>query len=244
MRKALFFTAYDRPNYLLRALETWGYVRGLKDWDIVARIEPGLYADQIYDIFEGFWAGSRHPNFQIITNPTRLGVLHHPWAGFTELFEQDYDFVVRAEDDLRVSDDILEYFTWAAAKFEHDDRVASIHGFMREGSGTPEEVEVQPRFDPLIWGTWRRTWESLIGPTWDHDYSTYNGAPGIQSGWDWNLNTRIYPGHGLGGVFPRLSRVDNIGVHGTHSTPDNFYTAPSFQASIEPSVYRELQRIL
>jgi len=240
MRKALFFTAYDRPDYLRTALESWGEVRGLNDWNIVARIEPGHYAHKIYDLFDGFRTGSQHPNFQIIVNPERYGVLRHPWVGFEHLFDRRFDFVVRAEDDLRVSSDILEYFSWAAEEFEMRDEVASIHGFTRYGDGDPSDVRLEKRFDPLIWGTWRGYWEGLIGPTWDHDYSTFNETPGNQSGWDWNLNTRIYPRLGLQGVFPVVSRVENIGLYGTHSTPENYYTAESFQASQEEVKYRLL----
>jgi hypothetical protein len=229
MTHALFITAYDRPNYLREVLKSWGMVRGLKGWRVVARIEPGLYTQQNYDLFDGFRVGKQHPDFEIVVNPERYGVLHHPWVGFEELFAE-HDFVVRAEDDLRVSDDILEYFSWAAQEFEMVDKVASVHGFTRREVGDAAASEILPRFDPLVWGTWRGFWEGLFSPTWDHDYSTFNGTPGNQSGWDWNINTRLYPHFGLHGLFPEASRVDNIGIYGTHSTPENFYTAPTFTA--------------
>lgn len=236
MKRALFLTAYDRPQYLERALASWDSVRGLGEWTWYASIEPSPFADQIVEQFHSFF--DQHDLAYAITlNSERLGVLHHPWARFEELFALGFDFVVRAEDDFRVSTDVLEYLSWAAEYYASADDVASIHGFSRTESGDPSVVRSEPRFDPLLWGTWREVWQGLIGPTWDHDYSTFNRFPGNQSGWDWNLNTRIYPKEGMRGVFPEVSRVDNFGIFGTHSTPENFYTATSFCEDIPPQAY-------
>lgn len=241
MRKAIVFTAYDRPNYLRAALKSWAHVRHLHNWEIVARIEPGLYHEQIRDIFLDFQETTGHRNMTVLVNEERLGVLHHPWVAMNDLFERYYDFVIRAEDDLLVSNDILEYFEWAARRWNAPhSAIASVHGFSREGNDDPSGVELRPDFDPLIWGTWRHMWVNIIRDTWDHDYSTYNDEPGNQAGWDWNLNTRVYPRNGLLGVYPSSSRVDNIGVHGTHSTPENFYTAPTFKKCREQQEYRHV----
>ena len=156
-------------------------------------------------------------------------MLHNPWVGFERLFmAQNYDFVVRTEDDLVVSADILEYFDWASCKFQNNPRVATVNAFCYN-DGPSDEVALAERFSPLVWGTWSDRWEGLLGPTWDHDYSTYNGEPGNQAGWDWNINTRLFPQHRLLGCFPLASRVHNIGVHGTHSQPPNYRTATSFK---------------
>lgn len=229
MKRAIFLTAYDRPEYLRRALESWDVVRGLEEWQWFGSIEPSPVAHRLAEMFEGF-LDRNGLHGRTIINETRQGVLHHPWVRFEELFQQGFDFVVRVEDDFRVSTDTLEYFTWASDHFMNQEDVASVHGFTRNPeAGDPNLVVPEIRFDPLLWGTWRSVWQELIGPTWDHDYSTNNGTPGVQAGWDWNLNTRIYPKFGLHGIFPESSRVDNFGVYGTHSTPDNFYTAASFR---------------
>lgn len=235
---AIFLTAYDRPNYLQQALDTWGRVRGLRDWELVFRIDPGTYHDRIADMCRGFIVGSRHPNAWVVVNNRTLGVLHHPYVGFSELFVE-HDFVIRAEDDLLVSDDLLEYFSWAEQTYRHRKGVATIHGHSR-GRGHDDDVITAPEFNPLIWGTWRSLWMTTIGPLWDHDYSTFNGYPGNQSGWDWNLNTRLFPKYGYQGVYPTNSRVQNIGVIGTHSTPENFEESPSFRETYGEVVYREL----
>lgn len=241
MKRALFFTAYDRPEYLADVLTSWTKVRGLDRWQIVARIEPGKHTDRIVRMFADFYDQAGLVTAYTIVNDTRLGVLHHPWVGFEELFK-DFDFVARTEDDLLVSDDILEFFEWASESYEHVPGVATIHGFSLRTEGCPSEAEILPQFNPLVFGTWRAVWQSVIGPTWDHDYSTFNGIPGTQAGWDWNLNTRIYPKLGLGGVYPVLSRVSNIGVHGTHSTPENYYNAQVFVPEVRPTGYHHSER--
>ena len=239
MRRALVLTAYNRPTYLRQALMSLLKVRGLNDWHIVARIEPGELQGEVYDLLWRFQEESQHPTMEIIVNPKTLGVLHHPWVAFEELFAQGYDFVVRTEDDLLLSDDALEFMSWASEYYASADEVASVHGFTHE-NGDPAGAVTAHGFNSWLWGTWRGVWEGLIGPTWDHDYSTYNGFPGNQSGWDWNLGTRVYPRYKLKGAYPLSSRVDNIGIHGIHGTPENHITSESFREEYGVQVYRPI----
>jgi hypothetical protein len=240
MRHAVFLTAYNRPDYLRRALASWDGVRGLQDWAFVFRIEPDeATLDLNKSLVRDFIRRNELPYHETIVNPTRYGVLHHPWVGFEDLF-RDFNFVVRTEDDLCVSDDILDYLAWAELTYRGVSNIASIHAYAKDKSQTPNGVEVLPMFNPLVWGTWRDVWRDVMRDTWDHDYSTYNETPGHQSGWDWNLNTRIYPTLGLKGVYPKMSRVDNIGIVGTHSTPQNWSTAPAFQQVYGVVDYHEM----
>lgn len=236
MKKAIFLTAYNRPHYLRLALESWQNVRGLDDWDIFVQIEPNAFAEEQKDmIHEAF---RLHPAVEVVVNPQVYGVLHNPWVGFEHLFRaRGFDFVVRTEDDLVVSADILEYFDWASEEFQNNESVATVNAYTTR-DGAAEDVSLVPIFSPLVWGTWEDRWDGLFGPTWDHDYSTYNGVPGIQSGWDWNINTRLFPQHDLLACFPHASRVHNIGVHGTHSLPSNYETSSSFKGDHGNIKYR------
>ena len=241
MKKALVFTVFDRVNYFQQTLFTWRRVRGLKDWDIVFSIEPSAHLYKVLEEIEIF-SEDTGVEISVHINPVRYGVLQHPWIILEKLFvEENYDFVVRAEDDLIVSDDILEYFSWAADTYEKDENVLTVHGMsFAEKESDPTKVEKLNGFNPWIWGTWKNRWEEYISPTWDHDYSTFNVFPGNQSGWDWNLNTRVFPALKFYGVYPVASRVDNIGIHGTHGTSENFAPAPSFISSQKPTLYTEV----
>lgn len=226
MKKALFLTAYNRPNYFSQVLDSWSKVRGLDSWDIYISLEPSTsWREQELAAYEAF---SWHDNVEVVVNKEILGVLHHPWVGFQHLFiDRGYDFVVRAEDDLVVSADILEFFEFASSEFKDNESVAAVVAYTDE-EGEADTVRLSQGFGPWVWGTWFDRWEGLIGPTWDHDYSTNSGIPGHKSGWDWNLNERIFPQHQLLSVVPTRSRVHNIGVVGTHAVAADYHSSPSF----------------
>lgn len=240
MKKAIVLTAFNRPSYLKQVLESWSNVRGAQGWDFIARIEPSELEREVRKEFEDLdLFGPEFASFQIITNDMVLGVLEHPYVAFQDLFDDGYDFVVRAEDDLLVSDDILEFFSWVAETYEEDGEILTAVGFTEE-VGADDRVRRARSFDPWVWGTWRDRWESEIGPTWDHDYSTYNDFPGNQSGWDWNLNTRIIPRLGYQSIYPLASRVQNIGEYGIHGTPENIRRTSSFEEYRGACRYREI----
>lgn len=226
MRKALFFTVFNRPQYFQQVLNSWKHVRGLEDWAIRVFIDPNDFAAEqevmVYDAFRN------HDDVEVYINPQTYGAPHNPWVGFDKLFGQNYDFVVLSDDDLVVSADILEYFNWAAEEFQNDPKVAAVVGYTDEDGEDPSEARLIQGFGSWVWGTWDDRWEGLVGPTWDHNYSTYNIAPGNEAGWDWNLNTRLYPQHDLRSVFPTRSRVHNIGVSGVHALPQDYHSSSSF----------------
>lgn len=238
MKKAIFLTAYDRPSYFNTTLASWAQVRGASDWDLVLRFEPSQYTAMQVRQAKLSLAHSDFRSITIIENPERYGVLHHPWRGFDALFEEGYDFVARTEDDLIVSDDVLELLSWQAENLADLPDVATAHA-CNLGKELDEDVVYLFRdFNPLVWGTWRDRWYEFIRDTWDHDYSTFNGVPGVHSGWDWNLNTRILPARGAVSAFPGTSRVHNIGIVGTHSTPENYHTAETFRPDYLPTDFR------
>lgn len=238
MKRALFFTAYDRPEYLAEVLKSWESVRGLDRWHVVGRVEPGRDTDLIVSMFTDFFDRLGLTDTHIVVNPYKFGVLHHPWVGFWDLFNTNYDFVARTEDDLLVGEDILEYFEWASEYYAYTPGVTTVHGFSVDAGGNPEEVHQLIRYNPLVWGTWKAEWVEILSPTWDHTYSTFNGTPGNEAGFDWNLDTRIYPKFELTGVYPLVSRVSNIGFIGTHSTPENYYNTEEFLQHTDPVTYR------
>lgn len=230
----LLLTAYNRPEYFKKTVESWAQVKQKEQWDLVISLDytpDDTIRQQMLDIAHSL-DNSGFRRVKIDKMEKNLGVLEHPYAAFTKYFNKGADFIVRAEDDLIVSDDILHYFMANQQTFKSDYSIASIHGctFEQESLGS-EYVSKSSRFNPLVFGTWRDRWDAYIGPTWDRDYSTYNGTVGNQAGWDWNLNTRVLPKLGKSVLLPHTSRVDNIGVYGTHALPSNFVKAPTFSHS-------------
>jgi len=243
VRPAVLLTAFDRPRYLAPVLDAWARVRGLHDWHLRVAVEPSATRDEVVDLVGGFVRRTGHDDTEVVLNPARLGVLENPYVHLDALFRAGHDFVVRAEDDLIVADDVLELFAHVATTYAPDGSVATAHAFSPDPSGPgSDELVRTDAFCPWVWGTWRDRWLDLVGPTWDRDYSTYNGSPGFETGWDWNLNTRVFPAHGLGAVAPRVSRVRNIGEVGEHGTPDDLVPAPTFAEHQPAQVYREVRR--
>lgn len=236
---AILFTAMGRPDVLQRTLDSWSQVRGIRDWFWYFSVEPTHQSGEIVQILKEFISRNKLPQSEVYVQQSVQGVLHHPWVGFETLFSGGWRFVIRAEDDLCVSDDILEYFNWAEVTYRDREDVATIHAYTDKTSKSASNVEVVQGFNPWVWGTWKDRWESFMRDTWDHDYSTFNLTPMNESGWDWNLETRVLPALGLVSVFPKMSRVDNIGIHGTHSTPENWRTAPTFHSVYGFQDYRE-----
>lgn len=234
MKKSLFLTAYDRIPYLQETLYSWSAVRDLQNWHFVAMIEPSPVQEQVKQEFEEFVLRTGLTDYDIRINPEVYGVLHHPWVGFEQQFSLGYDFVIRAEDDLIVTDDVLEFFNHAAYEFADEPTVATAHAFSGFQYGNPGDLRLLDEFCPWVWGTWRDRWKNLLGPTWDHNYSTFNEKPGHQAGWDWNINTRLFPEHDLRSVVPISSRSNNIGVQGVHGTDANFITIRDFEQHREP----------
>lgn len=226
----MLLTAYDRPHYLQPVLESWARARGLGAWHLRIAVEPSPVLDEVVAQLEDFVRVAGVPDVDLQVNPVRLGVAENPYRHLGALFDAGHGFVVRAEDDLVVADDVLELFAYVAAAYAGDSSVVSAHAFSAAGEIGNDAAALRrtPAFCPWVWGTWRDRWDGVVGPTWDRDYSTWNGSPGYESGWDWNLNTRVLPARGLVAVEPLVSRVDNIGVVGVHGTRENAPARPPF----------------
>lgn len=217
MKTELVFTAYNRPWYLTEAVESWNTVRNLKQWNATFFIEPSIMQDQITDI-----ALSLGTTVTAIVNPEKQGVLVNPWNALNHAFYiNDADFVVLAEDDVIVSQDVLEYFEWAANEYATAKGMLCLNAFSQLGGAKANQLIRTGNFSPLVWGIWRGHWETYLRDTWDKDYSSGN-ADGSEAGWDWNIN-RILQNNNMTVLRPLQSRSDHIGEHnGTHMTPDLF----------------------
>lgn len=216
MNYQLVLMACDRPDYFRQVVDHWAGVRGLDDWNPWVSLEPSR-------VQEHMLALAHAAGFPARLNLHRHGVLHHPWVIMEDVFAGGADFCVIAEDDVLVSDDILEYYEWAAKRFvdEHVLAVNSAIFYETVASTDLNRVVVHDQFTPMCWGTWASRWRSVLRDTWDHDYSS--GTPQHpQSGWDWNINLRVIPQGVWQVVSPVASRSDHIGARGVHTTVVSF----------------------
>jgi hypothetical protein len=249
MKRSIVLTAYDRPRRLHETLQSLSQVRGLDRWDLYLSIDPHddpVVTEAVLEVVDDF--RDRHtPDTSrafgsavgLLLQERRLGVLRHPKHVFETLFGSGYDYVLRLEDDMLFTEDLLEYHEWASVQFEWDGIgfVESLSAKGAQNVGGPDEVERTEDFgSPLAIGTWPHVWREVLAPTWDSDYSTHNGTPGEQAGWDWNL-TRVYPQYGLYGVRPLRDKVFHTGVFGAHSTPEIYELREPLVSVPEPIQY-------
>jgi hypothetical protein len=209
----IVFTVYRRPWYLREVLEGWRNVRGIKDWNVRFHVDASDQSEAQARIIAEFnaWHGSSTGCFHDKT----LGVALNPFHALDTAFKS-HDRVILAEEDVTVSDDILE---WYEHGLSHDDVLAVCA--WSDYLGEVHEYERRRWFNPWGWATTAGKWESVIRPTWDMDYSTGDHTgPG---GWDCNLGLRVVNDKNMDVLFPRRSRTQHVGKWlGTHQDPNHF----------------------
>jgi GNT-I family len=231
LNPVVVFTVHNRPQYLTHTLASWARVRGIGDADLIFCCEPGCPEAAALCAATSAWARSA----TVVINPVHYGVLSNPWHALETGFTSGAGFVILAEEDTPVADDVLEFFTWARAEYEPDGQVAAVCAHSLDGplANNPSAVFRCTMFSPIVWGTWAGRWYGLLRDTWDHDYS--------HNGWDWHVNGLLVE-HGLRVVKPVLSRSQHIGEHGgSHCTTEFFpqTVAESFRAHYDPQAYQE-----
>jgi hypothetical protein len=218
----------DRPQYLEQTLDSWRHVRSTEDWVFGFSVEPGPHLRACADLIDRFTESRK--SF-VIVNPKRYGVLRNPFASFNNAFRQ-FEFVVLSEEDVEVSNDILEFFSCMSSKYIDAQKVLAVCAENWCAPGNDHDaVFLDPRFCPLVWGTWQDRWENTLRDTWDLDYSTGN-ADGSHAGWDWNIN-RIIKSEGFKVAAPGVARSLHIGRKGVHMLEQDFAASqsPTYVAS-------------
>lgn len=210
--KAIFFTVFNRIEYLIPTLEQWRKVEDLHTYDIYFRVEPSNIVEAIMDKIHDFKNDVSADVFIILNHETQ-GCAKNTWNGFDTLF-QKYNFVILTEDDILPSTDVCKYFNFLERKYRDDQEIAVISANYEFPDYNQYQVSRVSIFRGQIWGTWKNRWDSYIKDTWDFNYSTaVDGGP---SGWDWNLTLRVLPNNNVKTIVPHASRSQHIGVHGIH----------------------------
>lgn len=196
MRIGFAYTAYRRPDYLLRSLRSWD--RAWIGWDTVAFVEPGN--EEVEAICRD-WRGAA------VVNDEVLGPLANPYKALSTMFAASYDFVVLGEDDAIVAPDTCEYLAWAAHAYREDEQTlwaCAFNQFLRDAPAKGPFDTFRAGFTSTVWGLWRESWE-LLAPDWDLDYR--------HKGWDWRFNDH-WCAQGYRAIRPAWSRSQHIGQFG------------------------------
>jgi hypothetical protein len=216
-------------------------VRGTQHWLFHFSVDPSAELPEQLSLIEAF-SEDLSSEVTVTVNDQREGVHRNPYLALDHCFKNS-QFVVLTEEDFVVSEDVLEYFDQLSDDYQEDVCIATVSARGGDGSNDPSLYEITEGSKFNVWGTWVDRWRSVLEPTWDMNYSTFNGSPGVESGWDWNFSSRVFPSLGMRSVHPLASKSDHIGYHGIHSTPANFAStqASNFVVSREPRKYRCFQ---
>lgn len=100
-------------------------------------------------------SGFRRVN--IVERETNFGLARSIISGVTELVNS-FDRVIVLEDDMVTSPHFLRYMNEALDLYEHEERVASIHGYLYPLAKRLSDTFFLKGADCWGWATWRRGW--------------------------------------------------------------------------------------
>lgn len=246
---AVMTTAWRRPYYLERTLESWSEATALLKPDrfVISLGVTDRHSQQV-EVIERM-----QPRFPVELEILTQSPLAHRdgphraigEAGKYIFSDENVEFLVFGEEDVMVSDDVLHYMEWARWRFADQSRVLAVcahnTGGMgwdypapaQDGDASPEQVSVLPYFNPWGWGTWRDRWAEVLEPGWCWQATAHS------TGYDWTIQG--YMAYQYRCVVPEASRSQNIGeLEGLYSTPETwaFSHAPSFREHREPAAFK------
>ena len=221
------FTAWDRPHYMTRVLDSWSRVRGISGALVLFQAEP--HPDML-DLLRSVTFAQT----VITVNETRAGCEANTGLALAAGFATGADFVILGEDDGIVTADLLEYMTWAAGRYRDDKDVFAVCTFQDAPPGPLDEVRRTDWFFPPVWGIWRDRWETLKD---DWPQGHFEGRS-----WDWWMIHRMRQA-GQHVIQPMATRSQQIGEFGTyqHGSLQAVWDKHQFTADVPPQgTYREM----
>jgi hypothetical protein len=186
--------------------------------------------------------------------PYNFGLAKSIIEGVTEVLEE-HERIIVLEDDLVTSPYFLQYMNEALEKYEDDDRVVSIHGYVYPVKQTLPEAFFLRGADCWGWATWRHGWkvfnpngQFLLDELKKHDlinefnfngaYSFSNMLEGQIKGDNDSWAVRWYASAFLANkltLYPGRSLVHNIGIDGsgTHCSQSNSHDSVLSSTAID-----------
>ena len=190
MKKTLTISGHRRPDYFQRVLSALAFCEGASEYAVTAVLDPSEWTDQLAEIARGHGITVHIPDRHLGCGAT---IRHCLALGF-----EASDYHVHLEDDTVPSPDSLRWFEWAGR--HASPMTLTVSGYNQHGGDAePNMAYFRNWFTPWGWATWREHWEKYLLPGWDTSF------------WDGGVQ-RIRDNLGMGEMFPRVSRIQNIGA--------------------------------
>lgn len=217
--KTISMTAWCRPSYTDRVMDSIRDARGSAEWPFFASVDGdehpeqatslGHQVEQVRRVFQRRYAGYPAARF----HRYRIGCNAHIRQAVEMAFDAGSDFNLHVEDDIVLSPDALELCDWFYSLPNRDEYVClNLFSDWKPEPGKELSMAEHFSFYPWGWACTRAMWEKYLAPEWD----TKRFGP---TGWDWSVGMTIQR-HGLKVLRPFLSRALNIGRdQGLHMSP-------------------------
>lgn len=195
-------TAWRRPEYTKRVIDSLKNCIGFEEYTLLPTIEPGY--PEVIKLFE------RLPNCDMVVNDRLLGCATNTLKSLQRGFDIS-DFVIHIEDDTVPGIDSLKYFEWIYNVYKDDKEVFTATAYNNIKQIDPQNyftIYKRHWFTPWMWATWKDRFEEMK-KRWHFTI------------WDVNINKIIRKNRYE--IRPNLPRSQNIGEYmGTHVNP-NFW---------------------
>ena len=218
MIKTITITAHNRPDLLKRLLESLTR-NNLEGWKVFLSVEPTDERENIVSIADELLSNVQH---EIILPKEKQGVKTHPFKLLSYVYDEiGSDVNIYLEEDLEISPDVIKiadwYMTLPRSAYKTYGGVCLCNFWSFDQEFTKEDAQ-EFFVDAYSWSalgfiTDRRGWQDQLKFNW------YRSNHHLQrKGWDFAIRAHII-WHGIKWLYPKVSRSNHTGVHGTHCNP-------------------------
>ena len=240
---------YNRPNHTVRTIDALLSNKMASHSDLIVYSDgPRNMSEEnnVTNIREMLKKVTGFRSIEIKHQKHNKGLAKSIVNGIGEVLTK-YDRVIVLEDDLVTSKYFLEYMNEGLNRYEADDRVASIHGYVYPVASPLPEAFFLKGADCWGWATWRRAWslynensilllQELKNQNLQKKFDFDGAYPftkmledqslGKNDSWAIRWHASIYLANKLT-LYPGRSLVKNIGLDltGVHCQTDDTFDA-------------------
>lgn len=164
MKTPLALFVYNRPDHLRRTLEALTRCARLEECDVYVFCDAPKYDDQRANVKSARLVVREYEKIlraTLIERETNVGLARSIAGETTNLCER-YGRTIILEDDLIVSPNFINFMLSALDRYENDERVYQIAGYLFPIS---YQLKQDAFFMPLTtswgWATWQRAWRNF-----------------------------------------------------------------------------------
>ena len=238
---------YDRPDHVRKTVEALLQNQQVEAHDLIIYSDAARTPEKQAAVEQVRTYLLTIKGFRSVTihlRPHNFGLAKSIIEGVTQVLSE-YESIIVLEDDLITSPYFLSYMNEALDRFEHDERVISVHGYCYPVNQPLPEAFFLRGADCWGWATWRRGW-ALFNPNGQNlldelerknlrESFDYNNAYAYSNMLKEQINgkndswaIRWYASAFLADkltLYPGRSLIDNIGndSSGTHCGTDATY---------------------